>query len=124
MKEYEAFWDGIRYSLANKKKPKRITIEILCNGDTQHPLMWLIPSPDGLVPVPCSFSKGTSLDVWLTEGSPAHPRTINDWESDERLPIGQCTCGDFQGPLLSHVKDWMAEELKYVRLDRDGTRFA
>ncbi len=87
------FIEKLRRDLGSLSKPERSLFSLRCGQG--HALLWLLASPDGVVPVAAVWSPATAtLGFGLRSHPDGAPRTLASWPTDEHLPIGSCPCVD------------------------------
>ena len=85
------FIEKLRRDLSASGKPERSLFSLRC--EQGHALLWLLASPDGVVPVAAVWSPGTAVLGFCLRSQPdGAPRTLASWPADEHLPIGSCPC--------------------------------
>ncbi len=143
------FSEVLRRELANDRRPARVVLQVRC--ERRHPLLWLVPSRWGLVPVTRTSDEPaenpqaevTELPVlggrvvrktagsqpgrftqrFHTENSePGRPRTLQEWQDDRPLPAASCPC--YAEVVLSvlDVKTWLSSGLRSVTYRRSVAR--
>jgi len=87
------FIEKLRRDLGSSGKPERSLFSLRC--EQGHALLWLLASPDGVVPVAAVWAAATAtLGFCLRSHPDGAPRTLASWPTDEHLPIGSCPCVD------------------------------
>jgi len=87
------FIEKLRRDLGSSGKPERSLFSLRC--EQGHALLWLLASPDGVVPVAAVWAAATAtLGFCLRSHPDGAPFTLASWLTDEHLPIGSCPCVD------------------------------
>jgi len=83
------FIEKLRRDLGSSGKPERSLFSLRC--EQGHALLWLLASPDGVVPVAAVWAAATAtLGFCLRSHPDGAPFTLASWPADERLPVGSC----------------------------------
>ncbi len=144
------FAEGLRRQLANHGHPPDVVLQVRCAGRDRHPLLWLVKSPWGLVPItrtsdePEDDDDGIALTSLPTGGepvtreagpprarrftshfhgedlNPGRPRTLREWPEDRPLPPASCPCHAEVVLTLTEVKRWLSSARRSVTYRRSA----
>ncbi len=94
--------EALRRELANKGRPERFEVSLRCAQG--HPLLWLIRTEQGLVPVAKRAERHSFGLRCRGDGS---LMTLNEWAAGELLPIASCPCHPEVAVSLFQARSWV-----------------
>ncbi len=87
------FIEKLRRDLGSSGKPERSLFSLRC--EQGHALLWLLASPDGVVPVAAVWAaESETLGFHLRSQPDGTPYTLRSWPVDDHLPEASCPCFD------------------------------
>jgi hypothetical protein len=135
------FLEALRRQLSNKRRPAEFVLQVRC--EKAHPLLWVVPSPWGLVPVTRTSEEPEDSDVdqgWSVPGvvqktagpepgrfthdfhvellEPDRPRTLQDWPDDRPLPPASCPCHAEVVLAVPQLREWLSSARRTVTYRR------
>ena len=93
--------EKLRHDLANKSRPETFLKVLRC--DEGHPLVWLIRTERGIVPVASRVGK----DSFGTRGIDGELMTLDEWPAGELLPTASCPCHQEVQTSLHEARRWL-----------------
>ncbi len=142
------FYEGLRRQLANQGRPANVVLQVRCDGRDRHPLLWLVKSAWGLVPITRTSDEPEGDDdagalTWLPTGGepvtrqanprplhrfashfhgedlePGRPQTLGEWPEDRALPPASCPCYAEVVLTLTEVRKWLSSARRSVTYRR------
>ncbi len=101
--------EALRRQLANKERPKRFQVSLRCAQG--HPLLWLVGTEQGLVPVAKGAERRSFRLRCRDDGS---PMTLDEWPAGELLPAASCPCHPILEASLFQARSWVKSDKRKV----------
>ncbi|MGI8722600.1 MAG: hypothetical protein ACR2JG_10260 [Geodermatophilaceae bacterium] len=92
--------EQLRRDLANKGRPEKFLKVLRC--DKGHPLVWLIRTERGIVPVASRVGK----DKFGMRSIDGELMTLDEWPAGELLPTASCPCHQKVRISLHEARSW------------------
>ncbi len=101
------FIEKLRRDLSSSGKPERSLFS--CRCQLGHALLWLVASPDGVVPVAAVWAaESGTLGFHLRSQPDGTPYTLRSWPVDDHLPEASCPCFDSVTVSPEDALRWLA----------------